>query len=84
VYIKKGTCFIQARKTFLGIKPMTGNTLYVLVLDGVEAPIPLRKQHEWRGWGGGGLPLLNVGGPDNGVFHKHCGASRFAYYFPII
>jgi len=37
----------------------------------------------WRG-DGGVLPVLNVGGPDNGVYHKHCGASCFAYYFPII
>lgn len=63
---------------------MTGNTLYVLALDGLEAPIPLCQQQEGRGWGGGVLPVLNVGGPDNGVLHKHCGASRFAYYFPII
>jgi len=63
---------------------MTGNTLYVLVLDGLEAPIPLRKQQEGVGGDGGVLPVLNVGGPDNGVYHKHCGASRFACYFPII
>ena len=75
---------MQARKKFLGIKPMTGNTLYVLVLDGLEAPISLRQQQEGRGWGGGVLPVLNVGGPDKGVFHKQCSASRFAYYFPII
>jgi hypothetical protein len=62
-----------------------GNTLYVLVLDGLEAHrYHYSNSRRGGGGGGGGLPVLNVGGPDNGVFHKHCDASRFAYYFPII
>jgi hypothetical protein len=44
VYVKEGTCFIQTGKKFLQIKPVTGNRLYALVLDGLEAPIPLHKQ----------------------------------------